>query len=234
MCWASSKDGVLRVKDVYSLAMKDLDGASCSSGPDPLWKQLWNLKVPPKVSEFLWRAYWDIVPHDVNLAKKGISKFVRCSRCGGDESLMHILKDCPWAHEVWAVANISIPMGVVSSFRDWFEFVWNSKGSGVSEKMATICWQIWKCKNDRIFEKVNSPPLLCVGKAREWLREYHEALSFALPSSIQPCEKGHWCSPPFGVIKINYDGACDRDGDNMGVGVVARDHSGRFLWARNL
>lgn len=36
MCWVYSKDGVLRVRDVYGMALKSGDWASCSFGPDPI------------------------------------------------------------------------------------------------------------------------------------------------------------------------------------------------------
>lgn len=40
LCWVYGGDGVFRVKDVYSHALKMDHLASCSSGPDPLWQKI--------------------------------------------------------------------------------------------------------------------------------------------------------------------------------------------------
>lgn len=54
--WIRSPDGFFRVKEAYQLAMQQKNEASSSEGPDPIWRHLWNLNVPPKVKEFNWRA----------------------------------------------------------------------------------------------------------------------------------------------------------------------------------
>ena len=95
--WVLSGDGIYRVKDAYAYSIFSVDQTSCSSGPDPVWRRLWKLKVPPKVCEFSWRACWDIIPHGVNLCKKGVSDYIFCNRCGKKENLRHLLFDCPWA-----------------------------------------------------------------------------------------------------------------------------------------
>ncbi|CAO2822652.1 unnamed protein product [Amaranthus hypochondriacus] len=123
LCWPHSKDGILHVKDVYGLSLKSIDGASCLKGPNAIWKKLWKLKVPPKVCDFMWRVCWDIIPHGMNLARKGVSEFIHCKRCGGEESLLHVLRDCPWAKDAWAVGHIPFPSGAVASFRLlWISF----------------------------------------------------------------------------------------------------------------
>lgn len=68
--WAGSKDGLFRVRDVYSLALKARREGSSSTGSDPIWRRLWNMHIHPKAKIFLWRALWDILPHGSNLRKK--------------------------------------------------------------------------------------------------------------------------------------------------------------------
>lgn len=170
-------------------------------------------------------------PNGVNLAHKGISEYLRCIRCGGAESLFHVLRDCPWAQEVWVAAKISFPNGTVSSFRDCFDLVWSSKGPLETERIATICWQIWKCRNDRIFENINSPPFFVLVKLAIGSESIIMRCLFSLPIPQTSSEKAHWRAPPDGVIKVNFDGACGGEGDKMGIEFVARDHVGNFLMA---
>lgn len=163
------------------------------------------------------------------MASKGISEFIHCIRCGGEESLLHVIRDCSWVKDSWAAANIPFLNGFVSSFKDIIEFVWSSCGSPETEKLATICWQIWKCRNDMIFRNINTPPLICIGKVVAWLKEYHNAVCFHLPVSKHSRDQERWCGPPRGVIKINFDGACGGEGDRLGLGFVAREYAGKSL-----
>jgi hypothetical protein len=46
---------------------------------------------------------------------------------------------------------------------------------------------------------------------------------------IQPMVIQRWNKPPFGVIKLNWDAIVDKEGQKMGVGIIARDHHGTIL-----
>ena len=60
--------------------------------PHPVWKILWERKVPPKVHIFTWRALHGIVPCYCTLADKYIKIPVTCPVCKiGQEDLRHML-----------------------------------------------------------------------------------------------------------------------------------------------
>ena len=65
--------------------------------------------------------------------------------------------------------------------------------------------------------------------------DQHEAFSLAeqgrrrQTNIIQPMVVQRWNKPPFGVIKLNWDAAVDKEGQKMGVGIIARDHYGAIL-----
>ena len=113
LCWVLSGDGVFRVKDAYSHALSLNVESSCSSGLDPIWRRLWKLKVPPKVCEFSWWPYWDIIPHGVNLSVKGVSNYILCRRRGKEDNLKHLIVECPWSQGFWSFVNISFPIPLV-------------------------------------------------------------------------------------------------------------------------
>lgn len=155
------------------------------------------------------------------MARKGISEFVYCVRCGGAESLLHDLRDCPWVKEVWDKVNTLFPSEHVSSFKDIFDRVWCSNGAIETENLVMLYWQ-----------NIHTPHLLCIRRGLDWLSEYQYALSFQSPEAKQSRQKACWVGPPpIGVIKINFDGECGSDREKVGLGFVARDHSGRFLLA---
>ena len=80
-----------------------------------------------------------------------------------------------------------------------------------------------------IFDKVSIPPLLCVGKVLDWLKDYQKVVILDRPSSKVPRDKAKLKAPPLHSIKINFDGAFSIDGDKLGFSFVARDHHGKFL-----
>ena len=74
------------------LSQSNCEMAPCSSGSDPNWRAVWNLKIPLKAKIFLWRALCDILPHGANLHHKGITGVGLCTHCGCVEEDMYVLK----------------------------------------------------------------------------------------------------------------------------------------------
>lgn len=142
-----------------------------------------------------------------------------------------MLRDCAWTKDVWAAAKISFPDFEVLSFKDIFDFVWHNGGRPEAEKLVTISWQIWKSRNDLVFENTKCSPALCFGKAVDWLLEYQKALSVDDSTAKLNREQARWIGPPDGVLKVNSDGACSMDDGRMGLGFVVRDALGRFVMA---
>lgn len=120
------------------MALKSAEGASCSLRPKPVWKRIWKLRVPLKARNFVWRINWNIIPHRVNLACKGIFDFIRCIRYECEESLFYVLTDCQWAKDVWDAARIPFPTNNVSSFKDIIDFVWSFCGISKAEKFRSV------------------------------------------------------------------------------------------------
>lgn len=141
--WAASKNGNLRVRDVYHGGLRAKVECSSSIGSDPIWKYMWQLCIPSKAKIFLWRALWDILPHGVNLNKKGVSSVGFCARCGSIENNSHVLRDCDWAKEVWSYFSHSssrVPPNV--SFREWFGMMKEQGDKGMIELFNVLAWQI--------------------------------------------------------------------------------------------
>ena len=107
------------------------------------------------------------------------------------ETLFHLVHDCPWIHDVWAANHLSFLGLPLCSFRD-LDWIWGSLATKEVEKFVIICWKIWKVRSDVIFNNVFVPPLLCAGKALDWLREYHKALSYDNNSFRDSRKQARW------------------------------------------
>ena len=68
-----------------------------------MWSLLWSLKLPNKIKIFIWRAFHDIIPTTLNLARCGIhssSGYFLCQN--GVESSLHATVQCEKAKGWWS------------------------------------------------------------------------------------------------------------------------------------
>lgn len=98
---------------------------------------------------------------------------------------------------------------------DW---MWKNKGQEVVETFVTLCWQVWRARNEAIFKGILDPPGLCHRKALDWLKEYQQASFYELGEAPVSHMSVLWCRPSVGVIKINVDGAFSLTHDKHGLG----------------
>ena len=119
--WVGNKKGVFSLKSAYyvALSMINSSGSGECSYRDPrtpLWKQIWLLKIPPKIIIFSWKACVNALPTMSNLRKRGVSTDGLCSVCGlEDETILHALCSCNAVKEVWRLwKDCQIDLGTES------------------------------------------------------------------------------------------------------------------------
>ncbi|KAL2941351.1 hypothetical protein RDABS01_029701 [Bienertia sinuspersici] len=192
--WNGSKDGEFRVRDAYRMEIME-DRASSSNGADPIWNKIWKLKVPPKVRLFVWRACWDILPHNCNLAKRRVKSERGCVRCGMEEDSLHILRDCCWTKKIWEGKRASWCKLEASSFREWLAGVSSENKNGELEAMD-----------------IYRSPEACCMKALDMLQEYQKANDKLHQTKGRTDAK--WQPPDDGVIKrrVKSERGCVRCG----------------------
>lgn len=104
--WPQNHDRNYSVKSGYKLLLEDeVAYLPSASNPCPLkgvWKEIWKLKVPPRIRNLLWRAGFDSLPMWVNLAKRKVLTDTLCPHCNLEpEDTVHTLWSCPSLTEVW-------------------------------------------------------------------------------------------------------------------------------------
>jgi hypothetical protein len=113
--WAAEKNGMYSVRSVYRLLSEraaqfgDYGTSRAShsmSNNDPQWKNLWKIKVPPKVRVFWWRVSNDYMPSRANLHRRHIEPGEICETCGATtETTFHALIECTYSMRHYSGAS---------------------------------------------------------------------------------------------------------------------------------
>jgi len=106
MVWKGTTNGSFTVRSAYHLGkeIQAMEGGHCSYVGEgvTVWKAIWALQVPNSVKLFIWRACHNILPTRMKLFQKKVLKDSSCPCCGAvDETICHILWECPAAQDVW-------------------------------------------------------------------------------------------------------------------------------------
>jgi len=113
---------------------------------------------------FFWLVLKDRISTRELLRRKNMNlEDYSCVLCNSrmEETLMHLLLQCPFATQCWAWINVQVPndleaFQVLQSFRNQLSV------SFFMEIIILMCWVIWKARNDLIFRKIN--PLILNSK----------------------------------------------------------------------
>lgn len=144
--WEPGRTGKYTVKEAYAwlnASQRDRSGSRNYS-----W--VWKLGVPEKIRLFVWKIIHEALPTNRHRFRCHIAANAACGSCSShSEDVIHCLRECPHAREVWL--RIGAP--------SWSGFWCVDAGPWV-EVMArgthgllflSCLWGIWKWRNKRIF-----------------------------------------------------------------------------------
>ncbi|XP_059438559.1 uncharacterized protein LOC132171289 [Corylus avellana] len=210
LAWMGTKNGEFSFKSAYHLAKDICEGSRGSCSESSLvthqWKNVWHTAGPMAVKTFLWQASNEILATRVNLDKKGITYDPLCPICGlASETVVHILWTCPSANDVWIECMKSI-----------------YKSSLKEDTFLNVLEMLQRRLDDEGMQLVAVVEQLESFRIAELGRCVHGSPSPPLPNPVMQS----WKKPPYGVINLNWDSAIDKEGQKMGIGIIARDHNG--------
>uniref|UniRef100_A0A803P2Y9 Reverse transcriptase zinc-binding domain-containing protein n=1 Tax=Cannabis sativa TaxID=3483 RepID=A0A803P2Y9_CANSA len=145
--WAKETSGIFTVKSAY----KHLQ---LVKGEFPIvverdgWNKLWQLHIPPKVHDFLWRSISGYLPTKAQLHTKHVYVDLMCPLCHmAVETIFHVLVDCRFARSCWNLSILSAATGVEQSFSSWFFSLLETKPATICLEAAMVSWGVWKARN---------------------------------------------------------------------------------------
>ena len=114
LTWKYSNSGEYNVAKAYSLIQQIQDITTrpdhiIEDIPQFVWKALWKVKLPMKITTFIWKLLHDSLLVLTNLIRRGIQIANRCLMCDeGEETMSHLFLQCPFAKAVWYSSSLGI------------------------------------------------------------------------------------------------------------------------------
>lgn len=78
--WVEDGKGVYTVKSGYRVLSRDFS-QRLNGVPEFKWLKLWNLAIPPKIKNFMWRVMHDCLPTLENLRRRCVDVLPTCQVC---------------------------------------------------------------------------------------------------------------------------------------------------------
>lgn len=134
------------------------------------WKDIWRLKVPPKIKHLLWRMCIECLPTRVRLQDNGVMCPTRCvSGSSNHEDLNHIFFECSFAIQVWLSARIWYEVQNASVHSNYaveaIFYLVQHLSTSHQQRFAALCWSIWKHRNLKVWEDSDEVSVVVVDRA---------------------------------------------------------------------
>ena len=179
LIWKAENNGCYLVKSVYRLCVEELIDVSHLRRPGN-WKDIWRLKVPPKIKHLLWLMCRGCLPTRIRLQDKCVSCPTMCASCNSNhEDLNNIFFECPFAIQVWKSAGMwfdvqHAAMQTDSAVEAIFYLLRNLSVK-LNQRFAALCWSLRKHRNLKIWEDVTEISAAVVDRAWVLIDDWQEA-----------------------------------------------------------
>ncbi|KAM6544160.1 hypothetical protein CsatB_008607 [Cannabis sativa] len=230
--WLAESNGFYSVRSAYKLLQAQKQQADAPQ-TSQFWKRLWELKVPPKTKDLVWRASSNCLATKANLCIKKVLVDNLCPMCGVfAETEVHLLVSCPFAWACWEFSGTSTADRDSSSLLSWMEASANSANKEELGKIVVLCWAIWSARNDLIWHQRVRTVRDVVVFANSSLNQFLKAQGRENIPSLSPLKAGdgseRWIKPVSG-IKLNVDAATFDRHSKHGYGCVVRNSQGALI-----
>ena len=151
--WLLVEKGEFTVRSSY----RWLHG-ECTDSYTALWKKLWHLQLPNKISNLVWRLCKGCLPTAMALASKHVDIDVRCPWCHSEiETDVHIMFLCDFARTVWLTTRVNhlVQCTMNESPCQIFTRAFENGTREQCVEIAMICWSLWNRRNRWVWERIN-------------------------------------------------------------------------------
>lgn len=231
LSWREAKDGRFSVRSAYAFLIKDIVPRP---NMEDLYKRVWRVMAPERVRVFLWLVTLQVIMTNMERQRRHLSDNGICQLCkGGDESILHALRDCPAAEGLWKkIVNPSRQQRFFNqTLFEWlYENLANVSANGDQwpSLFALTVWWCWKWRCGYVFgdtgkcrDRVN----FVKDKAQEVIQA-NKNLRVQSTCGVRVERQSLWYRPRNGWVKLNTDGASRGNPGRAAASGVLRDEFG--------
>eukprot|EP00253_Pinus_taeda_P023386 PITA_23386 len=159
--WGYTTKGTFTTKEAYILRY-----AHGLTDKDQLWNHIWQSRLWPKVSTFLWLLSKKHILTWDNLQRRGFIGPSRCPNCTLQaETILHLMETCPLATQLWEKIDqrnkrVGNRQGdIANTLRTWPKQPYQSPilNSLWNLIPGFLYWILWKERNNRVFNNSRRP-----------------------------------------------------------------------------
>lgn len=228
--WPHSKSGQVTVNTLYSYLEQQQNHLPRQHSPQQ-YKLIWSYPAPPKLLFFLWSLVTNTLPVRSNLHKKSAVFSSSCPLCGfSEETTRHLFQQCPVSSIILSSAQrqIQINWPNTTPSLQWLQVLLQAnKGKFLQLSTALhLLWQIWKARNNKVFNSAAPFPPLIISTA---IFKAAQHINSRVTKTVREPQIIYlsWSPPPTGFYKINTDGSLQNH--KAGIGFILRNDLGLFV-----
>ncbi|XP_074347619.1 uncharacterized protein LOC141686484 [Apium graveolens] len=98
------------------------------------------------------------------------------------ESVFHSLVQCKAATLCWQIHNPNISTNETMEFAEWLERNLSGQPKQATAKIITLCWSIWRARNDLVWSNKSWNSMKIIAKAWEYLSQWTTAQEVMNPT----------------------------------------------------
>ncbi|CAN1124680.1 Putative ribonuclease H protein At1g65750 [Linum perenne] len=230
--WGLERDGRFRVRSAYLLAAEE-EGDTL----DPIWRLIWRWKGPQRIRQFFWLVAHNRLLTNSERRRRHLAEIGSCQVCPGqEESVLHVLRDCPLASATWELLALS--SGDQTFFQTpllpWIErFI---RKPELCLLFGVTCWWLWRARNDRVFNNKLTTAESLTRHIQAWVALVGDTMERDrfISHTGPPTRTGgyfSWEPAPPEWVTLNSDGSVLPETGQASAGGLIRDHQGRCLAA---
>ena len=233
--WRFEKNGLYSVRSAYREIISSYDALLQHRVP---WNFniIWNLKLPPKIKNFLWRICRNCLPTRMRLITKGVQCPPTCAICDNyEEDGKHLFFACSKSVGCWQRLGF------------WFSIqqVWSSTAScadiifsllqqlDVTQQhiFSVTLWSIWKHMNNKLWNNIVETIQLIGDQAVAFLNSWRNVQETRIRGSPvnSQSDLSQWSKPCVGRFKCNVDASFSASLNKVGFGACIRDANENYL-----
>ncbi|CAN1831409.1 Putative ribonuclease H protein At1g65750 [Linum perenne] len=168
--WGAEQSGMFSIRSAYKLIL-DNDELPITDS----WKSIWKWSGPNRIRHFLWIAKHGRLLTNSERRRRHMANDSSCSLCNHpEENLIHILRECPFANDVWKSLDESFLLAPIWSdpIEDWLDFLLKDDRRML---FGVACWLLWKVRNERVFSNTRTTAVSLAFRIQSWIKSIPDA-----------------------------------------------------------